>query len=80
MQHIGETLKVGVVLEGSVRRSGSQPRITAQLVNVADGFHLWSDTFDRRAPDLFAIQTEVAQRVQEASKVKLLAGGSPDIG
>ncbi|MBI3414109.1 MAG: hypothetical protein HY043_02125, partial [Verrucomicrobia bacterium] len=43
-----------------------------------DGFHLWSDTFDRKAEDVFAIQTEVAQRVQEVLKVKLLAGGSPD--
>ena len=75
VQRIGELLKVGVVLEGSVRRAGNQLRITAQLINVADGFHLWSDTFDRKAEDLFAIQTEVAQRVQEVLKVKLLAGG-----
>src|SRR5262245_5726501 len=74
VQRIGEALKVGVVLEGSVRRAGNQLRITAQLINVADGFHLWSDTFDRKAEDVFAIQTEVAQRVQEALKVKLLAG------
>ncbi|MBI3414956.1 MAG: tetratricopeptide repeat protein [Verrucomicrobia bacterium] len=77
VQRIGETLKVGVVLEGSVRRAGDQLRITAQLINVADGFHLWSDTFDRKAEDVFAIQSEVAQRVQEVLKVKLLAGGSP---
>jgi adenylate cyclase len=72
VQHIGEMLKVGVVLEGSVRRAGNQLRITAQLINVADGFHLWSDTFDRKADDVFAIQTEVAQRVQEVLQVKLL--------
>ncbi len=78
VQRIGETLKVGVVLEGSVRRAGNQLRITAQLINVADGFHLWSDTFDRKAEDVFAIQTEVAQRVQEALKVRLLAGTSPN--
>jgi len=76
VQRIGDALKVGVVLEGSVRRAGNQLRITAQLINVADGFHLWSDTFDRKAEDVFAIQTEVAQRVQEALKVKLLAGSS----
>src|SRR5262245_45308841 len=76
VQRIGEALQVGVVLEGSVRRAGNQLRITAQLINVADGFHLWSDTFDRKAEDVFAIQTEVAQRVQEALKVKLLAGTS----
>jgi len=77
VQRIGEMLKVGVLLEGSVRRAGNQLRITAQLINVADGFNLWSDTFDRKAEDVFAIQSEVAQRVQEALKVKLLAGGSP---
>src|SRR6266853_4007058 len=76
VQRIGEALKVGAVLEGSVRRAGNQLRITAQLINVADGFHLWSETFDRKAEDVFAIQTEVAQRVQEALKVKLLAGSS----
>src|SRR5207244_6850120 len=64
-------------VEGSVRRAGNQLRITAQLINVADAFHLWSDTFDRKAEDVFAIQTEVAQRVQEALQVKLLAGSSP---
>ncbi len=76
VQQIGEALKVGAVLEGSVRRAGNQLRITAQLISVADGFHLWSDTFDRKAEDVFAIQTEVAQRVQEVLKVKLLAGSS----
>jgi TolB-like protein/class 3 adenylate cyclase/Flp pilus assembly protein TadD len=78
VQRIGEALKVGAVLEGSVRRSGNQLRITAQLINVADGFHLWSETFDRKAEDIFAIQTEVAQRVQGALKVKLLAGAAPN--
>src|SRR5437867_1553577 len=78
VQHIGEALKVGVVLEGSVRRAGNQLRITAQLINVSDGFHLWSDTFDRKAEDVFAIQTEVAQQVQEVLKVKLLTGSSPN--
>src|SRR5437867_1054514 len=78
VQRIGEALKVGVVLEGSVQRAGNQLRITAQLINVADGFHLWSDTFDRKAEDVFAIQTEVAQQVQEVLKVKLLTGSSPN--
>ena len=74
VQQIGEALKVGVLLEGSVRRADNQLRITAELVNVADGFQLWSDTFDRKAEDVFAIQSEVARRVQEVLKVKLLAG------
>jgi serine/threonine protein kinase/tetratricopeptide (TPR) repeat protein len=72
-QRIGEALKVGAVLEGSVRRAGDQLRITAQLVSVADGFTLWVGTFDRRAADVFAIQSEVARQVQEAMKVTLLA-------
>ena len=78
VQRIGEALKVGMVLEGSVRRAGKQLRITAQLISVADGFHLWSDTFDRQAEDVFAIQTEVAQKVTEVLKVKLLAGSGPN--
>ena len=76
VQRIGEALKVGVVLEGSVRREGKKLRITAQLISVADGFHLWSDTLDRQAEDVFAIQSEVAQKVTEVLMVKLLAGGS----
>ena len=78
IQRIGEALNVGVVLEGSVRRAGNQLRITAQLIKISDGNHLWSDTFDRKAEDVFAIQTEVAQKVTEVLKVKLLAGGSPN--
>ncbi|MFO1460225.1 MAG: adenylate/guanylate cyclase domain-containing protein [Verrucomicrobiota bacterium] len=78
VQHIGETLKVGAVLEGSVRRAGNQLRITAQLISVADGFHLWSDTYDRKSEDVFAIQTEVAQRVQEVLRVKLMVGVGPN--
>ena len=79
VQKIGEALKVAVVLEGSVRRAGDQLRITAQLINVADGYHLWSDTFDRKAEDVFAIQTEVAQRVLEVLKVKLLGNDEPTV-
>jgi TolB-like protein/class 3 adenylate cyclase/Flp pilus assembly protein TadD len=78
VQRIGEALKVGVVLEGSVRRAGNQLRITAQLINVADGFHLWSRTFDGKADEVFAIQTEVAQRVHEALKMKLRLGSGPN--
>lgn len=76
VRHIAEALNVGVVLEGSVRRAGNQLRITAQLINAADGFQLWSTNFDRKAEDVFAIQSEVAQKVQEVLQVKLL-GGSP---
>jgi TolB-like protein/class 3 adenylate cyclase/Flp pilus assembly protein TadD len=74
VQQIGTVLNVGYLLEGSVRRAGDRLRITAQLINVADGFHLWSEEFDRKTEDVFAVQSEVAQRVQEALKVKLLTG------
>ena len=66
MQTIGEQLNVAQVLEGSVRRQGDQVRITAQLVNVADGYHLWSKTFDRDATDLIKIQQEIAVAVAES--------------
>lgn len=69
---IGEQLNVNTVLEGSVRRSGDQVRITAQLINVDDGFHLWSDTYDRRLDDIFSIQAEIAQSIVDALKLELI--------
>src|SRR5204863_7864055 len=57
---IGQKLNVATVLEGSVRRSGDRVRITTQLINVADGFHLWSETYDRQMTDIFAVQDEIA--------------------
>ena len=71
---IGERLNVGAVLEGSVRRSGQRLRITAQLIDVADGYHLWSETFEREMHDVFAIQDEIARAIVDTLKVKLLAG------
>lgn len=71
---VGEQLHVNTVLEGSVRKAGTRLRITAQLINVADGFHLWSETYDREMADIFAIQSDVAQRVATALKGQLLAG------
>ena len=69
---VGEQLNVRTVLEGSVRKAGTQLRITAQLINVADGFHLWSETYDRDMTNIFAIQSDIAARVAEALKVQLL--------
>jgi len=60
---IGDKLSVATVLEGSVRKAGAQLRITAQLINVADGYHLWSERFDREAADVFAIQEEIARTI-----------------
>src|SRR5438045_4358180 len=63
---VGEQLHVNTVLEGSVRKAGDKLRITAQLVNVADGFHLWSETYDADMKDILAVQSDVAKRVVQA--------------
>ncbi len=63
IREIGKKLNVENVLEGSVRKAGQKLRITAQLINVADGYHLWSERFDREMTDVFAIQDEIAQAV-----------------
>ncbi len=76
IQSIGRQLGVGTVLEGSVRKSGNNIRITAQLINAADGFHLWSQTFDRKIGDIFAIQKEIAGAITTALKVDVLSKGS----
>src|SRR5208283_1996911 len=60
---IGEQLGVATVLEGSVRKSGNRLRITAQLINIADGYHLWSERYDRELTDMFAVQDEIAQAI-----------------
>ena len=72
MAEIGTRLKVGAVLEGSVRKAGNRLRVTAQLINVGDGYHLWSERYDRDMDDVFAVQDEIAQAVVEKLKVKLL--------
>ena len=69
---IGTQLKVNAILEGSVRKAGNRLRIAAQLINVGDGFHLWSERYDRDMDDVFAVQDEIAHSVVEKLKVKLL--------
>lgn len=69
---IGQKLKVNCVLEGSVRKSGNKLRITAQLINIEDGYHLWSERFDRELKDIFDIQDEISLAILDALKVKLL--------
>jgi tetratricopeptide (TPR) repeat protein len=71
MGEIGKRLKVATVLEGSVRKSGSRLRVSAQLVNVADGYHLWSERYDRELEDVFAIQDEIAENIVKALRVVL---------
>lgn len=70
-REIGKQLRVGSILEGSVRKSGERLRITAQLIDAVSGFHLWSETYDRRIEDVFAIQTEIARKVSAALRVSL---------
>ena len=69
---IGEQLNVENVLEGSVRRAGNKVRVTAQLVSAKDGYHIWSETYDRELTDIFAIQDDIAYHVVEALKIELL--------
>jgi TolB-like protein len=68
---IGRRLHVDHILEGSVRKSGSRIRVTAQLIKVADGFHLWSERYDRELTDIFALQDEVTHAIANALRVKL---------
>ena len=68
---IAETLGVSTILEGSVRRSGSRIRVTAQLINAADGSHLWSERYDRELNDIFALQDEISAAIAKALRVKL---------
>jgi TolB-like protein/class 3 adenylate cyclase len=71
---VGKMLNVGAILEGSVRKEGRRVRIAAQLIKTADGFHLWSETYDRELNDIFAVQEEIADAVAASLQVKLLGG------
>jgi TolB-like protein/lipoprotein NlpI len=72
LRHIGDALGVNHILEGSVRKAGAQVRITAQLIQVDNGFHLWSETYDRELTDVFAIQDEIANEILKQLRSKLL--------
>ncbi len=74
LQEIGQALRVAHLLEGSVRKSGNKLRITAQLIKVDDGYHLWSETYDREIDDIFAIQDEISNAILVQLKAKLLGG------
>ncbi|MEH6551248.1 MAG: hypothetical protein V7711_00065 [Pseudomonadales bacterium] len=71
LREIGQTLDVATVLEGSVRKSGSRLRITAQLINVADGYHIWSETYDRQMTDIFDMQDDIAMNIMNALEIHL---------
>jgi len=72
IRQIGAELEVQTVLEGSVRKSGNRLRITTQLINVEDGFHLWSEKYDRELEDIFAIQDDISLAIIDKLKVRLL--------
>ncbi|HUL70002.1 MAG TPA: protein kinase [Gemmatimonadales bacterium] len=71
-REIGERLKVRTLLEGSVRKAGDRIRITAQLVNAADGYHLWSNTYERTLADVFAVQDELSRAIAKALTQKVM--------
>ncbi|MGH7546825.1 MAG: tetratricopeptide repeat protein [Gemmatimonadales bacterium] len=71
VREIGDRLKVGAVVEGSVRKAGNQVRITAELVSVADGYQLWSETYQRTLADVFAVQEELARAIVSALSLKV---------
>jgi TolB-like protein/Tfp pilus assembly protein PilF len=74
ISQVGDILKVAHVLEGSVRKSGDRVRITVQLIHAEDGYHMWSETYDRTLEDIFAIQDEIANEVVAQLKIELLSG------
>ncbi|MGI9088751.1 MAG: tetratricopeptide repeat protein [Chthoniobacterales bacterium] len=76
VSEIAQKLGVATILEGSLRREGNRIRVTAQLINARDGFHLWSETFDREMQGVFAMQDEITRRIVDALKVKLAVATS----
>ncbi len=77
LREVGRALDATAVVEGSVRRAGDRLRVTAQLVNAADGFHLWSQSYERKASDVFAIQDDVARAIANALRLELRVGFEP---
>jgi TolB-like protein/Tfp pilus assembly protein PilF/predicted Ser/Thr protein kinase len=73
LTEVGRRLNVEHLLEGSVRRAGNRVRVTAQLIKVADGFHLWSERYDREWTDIFAIQDEITHAIASALRLRLAA-------
>jgi TolB-like protein len=78
LRGIGQALNVSTVLEGSVRKSGERVRITAQLIDVSDGTHIWSETYDRTMTDIFDVQDDVASSIIDALQIHI--GASPTRG
>jgi TolB-like protein/Tfp pilus assembly protein PilF len=77
LAEVGRRLNVDHLLEGSVRRAGNRVRVTAQLIKVADGFHVWSERYDRELTDIFAIQDEITHAIASALRIRLSVDASP---
>ncbi len=77
IREIGKKLNVSAVLEGSVRKFGNKLRVTAQLNSVADGYHLWSETYERELQDVFSLQDEISQAIVNTLQLKLAASTRP---
>jgi TolB-like protein/Flp pilus assembly protein TadD len=75
IREIGKKLNVATVLEGSVRKDGNRLRVTAQLNSVADGYHLWSETYERELKDVFAVQDEISRAIVDTLQLKLASPG-----
>lgn len=75
LREVGDTLGVGTVLEGSVRKSGDRVRVTAQLIDVGTGYHLWSESYDRKVTDILTVQDDITVQIMAALNV-LLDGGT----
>ncbi len=76
LREVGEILNVGHILEGSVRKSGERIRVTAQLIKASDGYHVFSETYDRQLSDIFAVQDDIAGKIGTALKAKLTGATS----
>jgi TolB-like protein/cytochrome c-type biogenesis protein CcmH/NrfG len=76
LREIGQQLGVDHILEGSIRKASNRVRITAQLIKAEDGFHLWSETYDRELDDIFAVQDEIARAITDALAIQLDIAGS----
>jgi TolB-like protein/Flp pilus assembly protein TadD len=80
VSQIGQELRVGSVMEGSVRMAGDRLRVTVQLINTSSEEHVWAENYDRRLEDVFAIQSDIARKVADSLKVKLLAREEERLG
>jgi serine/threonine-protein kinase len=79
VREVGEKLGVATVLEGSIRKAGDRLRITAQLVSTENGYHLWSETYERQMSDVFAVQEEISRVIVDALRIRLAGAGETPV-